>query len=206
MPSNTSLRRTVLEPGDFLNVPPGTIHSTEALERSLSIMFNFAPPRFDSLVELIARRTLGHDAKWRGLPAGPQGAEREHVNEGLQNLRDILAGLSADSPEVRAAWDEMTANLGALQNSFAAGQRPAEPVALEPGTRLQISKRYVVRYAEQVDADGEPRVTVYLGERQIADSGAGAEFLRHVVDRGEFTADEARYWSGGPYDWDVVRG
>src|SRR5262249_5921037 len=118
----------------------------------------------------------------------------------------IFGGLDADSPEVRAAWDEMTANLGALQNSFAAGQGPAEPMALEPATRLQISKRYVVRYSEQVDAEGEPRVTVYLGERQITDSGAGAEFLRGVIEHAEFAAEEARYWSGEPYDWDVVCG
>jgi hypothetical protein len=90
-------------------------------------MFNFAPPRFDALVELIVRRTLCDVAKWRGRPAGgPQGAHTNYVNEGLHRLREILSGRDADSPEVRAAWDEMTANMGAMQKSFAASQRPLE--------------------------------------------------------------------------------
>ena len=91
------LETVVLEPGDILYVPAGTIHSTEALERSLSVMFNFAPPRFDALVELIVRRSLCADAQWRGLPAaGPQGAG-DYLNEGLQRLRGILSGLDGDS-------------------------------------------------------------------------------------------------------------
>lgn len=200
------LDTVVLEPGDILYVPAGTIHSTEALERSLSVMCNFAPPRFDALVELMVRRTLCAGAKWRGLPAaGPQGAA-DYVNEGLQRLREILSGLDADSPEVRAAWDEMTANMGVMQNSFAASHRAVDAAGLEPGRRLKLNRRYVVRYAERTDAEGEPRVTVYLGEEQITDSGAGAELLRNVVERAEFTAEEARYWSGDAYDWDVVRG
>jgi hypothetical protein len=201
------LETVVLKPGDFLYVPPGTIHSTEALERSLSVMFNFAPPRFDALVELMVRRTLCDAAKWRGLPAaGPQGAHADYVNEGLQRLREILSGLDADSPEVRAAWDEMTANMGAMQNSFAASQRPLEAPQIEPDRGLKINRRYPVRYSERIDRDGEPRVTVYLGEEQITDVGAGAEFLRNVVEHAEFTGDEARHWTGDEYDWDVVRG
>ncbi len=105
-------------------------------------MFNFAPPRFDALVELIVRRTLCDVAKWRGLPAGgPQGAHTNYVNEGLHRLREILSGLDADSQEVRAAWDEMTANMGAMQNSFAASQRPLEAPQIEPDRRLNINRR-----------------------------------------------------------------
>ena len=100
----------------------------------------------------------------------------------------------------------MTANMGVLQNSFAASQRPVEAAWIEPGSRLEINSRYPVRYTKRIDPDGEPRVTVYLGEEQIADSGAGAEFLLNVVERAEFTAEEARHWSGDAYDWDVVRG
>jgi hypothetical protein len=93
-----------------------------------------------------------------------------------------------------------------MQNSFAASHRPVEAALIEPGCRLKLTSRYPVRYAQRIDPDGEPRVTVYLGEEQITDSGAGAELLRNVVERAEFMADEARYWSGDAYDWDVVRG
>jgi len=201
-----NLEFVVLEPGDILYVPAGMVHSTEALERSLSVMFNFSPPRFDALVELIVRRTLGAEARWRGLPAaGPDGAT-DYVNEGLQRLRGILSGLDAESPVVQAVWAEMTANMGALQNSFAGSQRPAEAAFIEPNRRLRITCRYPVRYAERTDPDGELRGTVFLGEEQIIDSGAGAEFLRNVIEHGEFTAEDARHWSGEAYDWDVVRG
>jgi len=196
----------VLEPGDFLYVPAGTVHATEALERSLSVMFNFAPPRFDAFVELIVRRTLCAEAQWRGLPAaGPHGAA-DYVNRGLQRVREILSGLNAGSAEVRAAWDEMTSNMGELQNSFAAAQRPQDAARIEPDRRLKISRRYPVRLAQRIDTDGEPLVTVYLGEEHIADSGAGAEFLRNVVERAEFAAEEACHWSGDAFEWDVVRG
>jgi hypothetical protein len=50
------------------------------------------------------------------------------------------------------------------------------------------------------------RMTVYRGDQQVTDSGAGAELLREILQRGEFTADEARYWSGDAFDWDVVCG
>ena len=193
-----------LEAGDFLYVPAGTIHATATAGHSLSIMFNFAPPRFDALVELLVRRTLGAMPAWRGLPPGAQGANSDYLNEGLERVRETLADLHAESPEVQAAWDEMTANLGALQNSFAARQHPGA-TALDAAARLRVNPLYPVRYGERMDADGELRVTVYLGEDLITDTGAGAEFLREVVARGSFTAEEACYWSGEPYDWDVVR-
>ena len=100
----------------------------------------------------------------------------------------------------------MTANLGAMQNSFAASQNPNEVEPIEPECRLKINDRYPVRYSERIDPDGEPRVTVYLGEEQITDSGAGAGFLKNVVERAPFAAEEARHWSVDSYDWDVVRG
>src|SRR5262249_32588648 len=88
-----SLDTVVLEPGDIRSLPAGAVHSTEALARSLSLMVNFAPPRFDSLVESIVRRTLCAGAQWRGLPAaGPQAAAG-YLNQGFERLREILSGL-----------------------------------------------------------------------------------------------------------------
>jgi hypothetical protein len=199
------LETVVLEPGDMLYVPPGTIHATLALEPSLSVMVNFAPPRFDALIELIVRRTLGGDPKWRGLPAaGPGGVNTDYVNEGLELLRGILAGIDAGSLDVQAAWYQMTANMGALQNSYATGGRP-EPARVEPDSRLAITDRYPVRYIKSTDPEADVRVTVYLGEQQIVDTGAGAELLQNILDRRQFVAGEARYWSGEAYEWDVVQ-
>ena len=124
----------------------------------------------------------------------------------MQRVREIFSGLHADSPEVRAAWDEMTANMGAMQNSFAARQRPAGRFPIDPDQRLKINCRYPVRYSQRADSDGEVRVTVYLGQEQITDTGEGAEFLRNVLDHGDFAAKEARYWSGAEYDWEAVQG
>jgi len=200
------LETIVLETGDILYIPPGTAHATEALEQSLSVMINFAPPRFDALVELIVRRTLCREARWRGLPAaGPDRGHADYVNEGLERVREILAGLDASSVEVRCAWDEMTANMGAMQNSFAASVAPKGPISIQPEHRLAVTNRYPIRSVERLDADGELLFTVFLGETQVAEGGAGAEFLKGVLDQTEFTAGEARYWSEEPYDWDVVQ-
>jgi hypothetical protein len=201
------LDTVVLERGDILYVPIGMLHATEALERSLSVMFNFAPPRFDALVELLVRRTLGGEAKWRGLPAGAsQSVYTDYMNEGMARLRGILSVLDADSAETRAAWDEMTANMGAMLNSFAASLSSANGGRITPDCRLKVTPRYPVRHWERIDSQGELRITVYLGDRQITDNGAGAELLRQILVRGEFTAEEARYWSGDAFEWDVVCG
>lgn len=194
----------VLNPGDILYVPIGMVHATEALERSLSVMFNFAPPRFDSLVELLVRRTLCGDAKWRGLPAGASQESCNYVNEGLACLRDIISDLDANSEEVRSVWDEMTANMGTMLNSFAESFGSANDARIDPENRLLVTGRYPVRWSERIDLEGELRLTVYLGDKQINDSGAGGELLRHILARGEFTAEEARHWSGDAFDWDVV--
>jgi cupin superfamily protein len=192
-----NLDTVVLEPGDLLYVPAGVVHATEALGRSFSVMVNFAPPRFDALVELIARGTLGASPEWRGLPAGPS---PEFVNRGLDTLRNILARMDANSPEIQAAWAEMTANMGPLQNSFASGRHPRE-VSIEPGDRLCLNPAYPVRWSHMED-----QVTVYLGEDKIIDSGAGAELLLEILNRREFNAVEACSWSGEAYDWEVVCG
>jgi hypothetical protein len=201
-----SLDTVVLEPGDLLYVPIGMLHTTQAKEQSLSIMFNFAPPRFDTLMELLVRRTLSGEAKWRGLPAaGPQDAHAAYLNEGVQRLAKTLAGLNAESDEVRAVWDEMTANMGALMNSFAAASLGCGDAQIGAETRLALTDRYPVRYSRRMDPQGELRMTIYLGEKQITDCGAGAELLQNVVERGEFTAEQARHWSGEAYDWDVIQ-
>jgi hypothetical protein len=181
-------------------------HATEALEPSLSLMINFGATRLEALIETIVRRALILEPRCGGLPAaGNIDAHAAHVSEGLARVRDVLAGLDAQSPEVTAAWEQMTANMGDFQNSYAASFRPATPPAIEPGQRLCLTRRFPVRFSESTDADGDLVVTVYLGQDQIKDSGAGAEFLRDVVRKGDFVAEDARHWAGEPYDWEIVQ-
>jgi len=80
----------------------------------------------------------------------------------ITSTRDsnVFAPLSSASmPAARkacAAWGEMTANMGALQNSFAASTGAAQATSIEPNRRLKINSQYVIRCSECIDPDGEP--------------------------------------------------
>jgi len=70
---------------------------------------------------------------------------------------------------------------------------------------FELGRRHVGYGAKPVHYESVRRALLWaLADKQINDSGAGGELLRHILARGEFTAEEARHWSGDAFDWDVV--
>jgi hypothetical protein len=200
------LDSVTLEPGDVLYVPGGVAHATEALEQSLSIMVNFTPPRLDVLAEMIVRSVLGGESRWGALPAGgPNGAPAAYLNAGLARLRELFARLDSNSDEVASAWHGLIANMGDVMNGYAGSLRPREAATLSSGQRLRVTQHFPLRFKQHVDSEGDTHFVIHLGAEKIQDSGAGADLLRNIVERGEFTAEEACHWSEESYDWEVVK-
>jgi hypothetical protein len=201
---SVELDSVTLEPGDVLYVPGGVAHATEALEQSLSIMVNFTPPRLDVLAEMIVRAVLGAEPQWGALPAGgPDGAPVAYLNDGLARLRELFAGLDARSDEVASSWNQLIANMGDVMNGYADSLRPTATIS--PAQRLRVTRHFPLRSQQRTDADGETHFTIYRGVKKIEDSGAGADLLCNIIEKAEFTAEEACHWSEEPYDWDVVK-
>jgi len=105
----------VLEPGSWLYVPAGTVHSTVALDKSLSFMVDVKPTRFDQVVD----RAFRHAHGGAGSELPPlAGAGPEWSRQILTAAAKWAEELSPTHPAVESAWNDLCADLGALQTSF----------------------------------------------------------------------------------------
>jgi hypothetical protein len=117
-----SLIEVVLEPGDLLFAPPGTVHATEALsDSSLNINLLFEHVNFLTLINQVLERSLISNPAWRHLPPvnsvsarpGQLPAEAaEFFAARLAELRDALDVLSAEAPELNCQWQKLIADQG----------------------------------------------------------------------------------------------
>src|SRR5258706_6407885 len=82
-----ALREEVLEPGDVLYVPAGTLHRTEAITASEAYFYIFMQTPFASLLEHALMRGPSDDPAWRQRPLAPSDAWlRAGVDETIATL------------------------------------------------------------------------------------------------------------------------
>jgi hypothetical protein len=177
----------VLEPGDALYLPRGTIHAAEAIgETTIHITVGVHPiTRYHLVRQLLD--TLQDDAALRGsLPVGVDladpGVLAGHVHETVALLRDKLPDVPVSRIAERIGVDLMRRTrpepIGPLaQLRAAADVEPDTVVRLRTGTRLRIEHA----------ADS---VRLVLLDRTIALPAATAEAVKTAVAGAPFRAGE----------------
>jgi hypothetical protein len=209
------LFEVVMEPGDVLYVPAGVIHGTEAIDESLAVAVFFDNVSFTEILTRLVDRAFAHQPEWRHMPpgflAGPANGTlpanlKDFFIARLDQLRDYLSGLDADSLACNIAWQEMVAE--AKTDAEPKVETPAgKPI--QRGDWIVVSPHRPVNYAVGADENGETVLRVFqLGVGAVTEvTGTGANFLWRILDAREFIAEAAGTFSddGEPFPWEVVQ-
>jgi ribosomal protein L16 Arg81 hydroxylase len=121
------LTEVVLEPGDVLFIPPGTVHATEALsDRTLTMGLMLEHAGFLNLLSRALELMLQGNPEWHQLPpVNPALAEpgrlpveaAEFFESRLDELRYLVHRLSPASPELQNLWHRFVADPGQLTSA-----------------------------------------------------------------------------------------
>src|SRR5262249_33585115 len=116
------LTEFILEPGDILFMPPGVVHTTEALtESTLNVALMFEPRNFLHLINRVLEQLLMSNPEWRHFPAvnsanvvpGQLPAEAsEFFAARLGELRDVIDSLTSQTPALTREWHRLVADPG----------------------------------------------------------------------------------------------
>jgi bifunctional lysine-specific demethylase and histidyl-hydroxylase NO66 len=177
----------VLEPGDALYLPRGTIHAAEAMgETTIHLTVGVHPiTRYHLVRQLLD--TLQDDVALRSsLPAGVDladpGVLAEHVQETVALLRDRLPNASVSRLAERVGADLMRRTrpepIGPLAQLTAAA-------AVDPGTVLRLRAGTRLRIDETPDA-----VRLVLLDRTITLPASAAEAVKVAAAGASFRAGE----------------
>lgn len=213
-----NLTEIMLEPGDVLCLPAGTIHGTEAMgEASLSASLLFGPCRSLDLISRILANRLNSDPAWRNVPAphssNSQPGElpydvKQFLAARLEELRAALEALTPEDLDLNREWHRLLADPGETARanlSLTAGTTGQLPI--QPGEVLSLSRRAPITYALGIDADGDRCITAFYGDKEISVGGEWTPFLQTLIAQGKFTAESATQWSdsGESYPWETVK-
>lgn len=203
----TELAEVILEPGDVLCLPAGTVHAAEAAGgHSLSLNVNFNYRGFFDVIGEHLMTQLASLPGWREPPpplTGSSvfpGAAGDFVRQRLGELRAVLdalepsAGLTAPLLWHRA----VQTNPGVARS---AGPDPGEPV--RPDEVLSVAVASCLRPGQ--DSLGALLVTS-AGAIEIYGI-ALIPFLEELVKHRSFVALDATHWTGGgpPLAWDALQ-
>jgi ribosomal protein L16 Arg81 hydroxylase len=189
------LEELVLEPGDVLYVPPGVVHATQAEGLSYSVDIGFAPVGPVNVLRRILEPMLESDAAWRHMPAsvsrdgGLPPEVRAHLAARLRELRDAIDAVDLDGVEVNRVWKSMVANPGDKGRAALAAHRPAAD-EVEPESVMEVSGYAPVSHAWNGSGE-DASIDVYQAATHLSVLGAGADFLRRVIEAGSFQASQA---------------
>jgi hypothetical protein len=206
----------VMEPGDVLYLPAGTIHATKALdEHTVGINLHFDHLNLLDLVDRILRNRLQRDPAWRHLPevtedGGVPGqlpvAVERFFAERLTELREAVSTLTADGLDLNREWHRLIADPGAANAAVLAltanapGDRP-----IRRQDRLRVTGKVPVTVALG-EENGEASLYLYWGDKEVSVSGEWVPFLQNLSQQECFVAETATTWSGGtPYPWETIR-
>jgi ribosomal protein L16 Arg81 hydroxylase len=212
----------VLEPGDVLYLPPGTIHATESMdEHSISISLLFNPFRPLDLLSRVLANRLTSDPNWRNIPAFQTRTPRadsaagtltveakEFLAARLNELRDALETLTPEDLDLNCEWHRLLADPGeATRASLSLPARTTEQLPVERTELLRLSRRATITWALGTDQDGERCMTAFYADNEISVGGQWTPFLQTLVSQDMFAAQSATEWSddGESYPWETVQ-
>jgi len=208
----------VMEPGDVLYFPAGTIHATKALdEYSLNVILILRHLNFLDLIKETLSEALTPDPVWRHLPhassdgIAPGGLPEETVAffaERLSELRDLVNSLTPDSFALNRQWHKVVADPGeATRASLALTPATGEAKPVEQNELLRLSRRAPITYALGTGANGDRCIAVFYGDKEISVGAEWVAFLRTLVEHDEFVAGSATEWSDGDesYPWETAQ-
>jgi hypothetical protein len=203
----STFREEILGPGDMVYFPAGTVHMTESLEDSVTIILGYSHPNFLKLISDALDEKLRAEVSWRYLPshsaANPEEGKlppdvRDFFGARLGDLRASLAGMNAQSLELNRHWQRLVADPGEdLLACLPAEIAPPTPVKVKQTDRLRLSSRLPVTFAAGTDETGELLISVFRGKQELSASGDLAHFLKWLLGAGEFVAAAASEFRGG---------
>ena len=103
----------IMEPGDVLFIPAGTIHTTETLDdtHSSSISLAFTPANLNKVLELLMQRAFADNPDWRHIPPVVSGkadapVAGAYVAERIRELKALLDHVVHDDWSRAWAWQK----------------------------------------------------------------------------------------------------
>ena len=186
-PRSEPVLDTVLEPGDALYLPRGTIHAAEALgETSIHLTLGIHPLTRYTLVQRLLELAQHDPALRASLPMGVDlddpAVLASHLDATINALRDFLDGVGADDV-ARGIGDRLRQQtrpqpVGPLAQLAAAD-------ALTGGTPLRLRPALRARAGSD-----EEHVTIELLDRTVTLPAAAADAVKTVLSGVLFTAAE----------------
>lgn|GEM_PF-2486061 len=212
------LTEIMLEPGDILYLPPGTVHVTEALsDPTLSLFLVFEHRNFLDLIRPVLERMLLDNPNWRHLPpisapgmnSGKLPSEaKDFFADRLVELREALNALDPNSLELNREWQKMIADPGESiisslsMSSSEAGNRPVHRKEI-----LRLSRKAPRTLAEGIDSNGDHYCYLYFANQEASVAEEWIPFLKTMVETERFAAESATEWAadGERYPWETVQ-
>jgi ribosomal protein L16 Arg81 hydroxylase len=212
------LTEIIMEPGDVLYLPAGTIHATEAIsEGSLGFNIGFIHSNFITLISRTLESMLVSNPAWRHLlmsgPATQKPGElpaeaAAFFAERLEEIRDAISTLTPESFELNREWQRMVAHPGESSLATLSLAPPQSATrAVERTDIIRLSNKAPITYAEGTDDQGEAILTLFFAAREVTVAGEWVPFLRTMTRRRRFKAASASGWAGRNkrYRWREVR-
>lgn len=211
------LTELVMEPGDVLCLPTGTVHATQAIDGySLGVNLQLTHTGFLELINHVLESLLMHNPNWRHLPLAtalnmtPGQLPTEMVDffaARLDELRATLGILTADAFVLNREWYKRIGDPGNATRanlSLTPTQDADRPVRRKDV--LQLSRRAPMTYAVGTEGD-EPHCYLYYADLELSMAGEWFPFLQSLVQQDRFVAAEATRWAGNGkrYPWKMVQ-
>lgn len=209
----STLREIVLEPGDVFYCPPGVLHGTKAIDRTLTFLPNFESVSALDVIQGTLRRILNRSADWRHLPgvdpatsSGEMPARlRAFLDERLRELRRAVEALTPEALEYE--WRK-----GTVIGAYGMGREvPPPPREVRPVTAadtFRVSRAAPMAQACTNGTDGRRQYHLFYGAVEIGVGEYWIPFMERLRGQaGEFRARDATRWAAGGrrYPWPLVR-
>ncbi len=187
--TEAALIDTVLEPGDALYLPRGTIHSAQALGETSIHLTVGVQPLTRSLLARFLLDAVQNDPELRA--SLPMGADLADPDVLAPHLAATVAALHAALAAVPGSRIAERVGTHLMQRTRPAAIGPLAQLAvadaLESDTPLRRRGALRLRLAPGTDADGRERLKIVLLDRTIELPADASEAVELIVDGHEFT-------------------